>query len=75
MVQTVYHDIAAQTITEPPPCSVSLLEPGIPDSGLPCMFPKHNLFLTKENAWIPSRLMSMFHGHDTIAYNPEYYFQ
>jgi hypothetical protein len=28
---TEYHDITDQTITEPTPCRVSLLEPGIPD--------------------------------------------
>jgi hypothetical protein len=41
----LYHDIAAQTITEPPPCFTVGTEPGIPDCRLPWMFSKRKLNL------------------------------
>jgi hypothetical protein len=39
----LYHDIAAETITEPPLCIT--LEAGIPDCRLPWVFSKRKLFL------------------------------
>jgi hypothetical protein len=41
----LYHDIAAQTITEPPPCFAVGTEPDIPDCRLPWMFSKRKIFL------------------------------
>jgi hypothetical protein len=41
MGPTEYHDIAAQTITEPPPCRVLLMEPDIGD----WVFSNRKLFL------------------------------
>jgi hypothetical protein len=41
----LYHDIAAQTITELPPCFTVGTEPGIPDCRLRWVFSKRKLFL------------------------------
>jgi hypothetical protein len=49
-----YHDIAAQTITEP--LRVLLSEPGISDCRLPWVFSKRKLFLMQGKAWRTIRL-------------------
>jgi hypothetical protein len=50
----LYHDIAAQIITEP--TSVSLLEPGIPDCRLPWVFSKRNYCWCGEKHWRTTHL-------------------
>jgi hypothetical protein len=41
----LYHDVAAKTITEPPPCFIVGIKAGIPDCRLPWVFSKRKLFL------------------------------
>jgi hypothetical protein len=82
----LYHDIAAQIITEPPPCFTVGTEPGILDCRSPWVFSKRKLFLTNvgnsvkddsydHNTLVSSCLMSRVYGRDTIVYASEHYFQ
>jgi hypothetical protein len=74
----LYHDIAAQTITESLPCFTVITR-------LTCVFSKRKLFLSRKqregrliwpyHARISSRLMSRVYGRDTNVYASQHYFQ
>jgi hypothetical protein len=75
-----YHDIAAQTIIELPPCFTRFWIVGFPvcspnANSSWCREQREGRLICPYHARVSSCLMSRFHGRDTTVYASEHYFQ